>query len=63
MKPGNIFSHWKQIRSELFSTIDKVDDDDLTYTLFDNSWSVGQIMLHYHRGGSWVVAIIRYARA
>ena len=41
-----IFSHWKQIRSGLLSTIDRFNDADLAYAPFDTSWSVGQIMLH-----------------
>ncbi|MFH2040561.1 MAG: DinB family protein [Chloroflexota bacterium] len=41
-----IFSHWKQIRAGLLETIDKFSDDELSYTPFRTSWSVGQTMLH-----------------
>lgn len=40
------FSHWKEVRSDLLSTIDLFPDDELTYIPFDGSQSVGQIMLH-----------------
>jgi len=46
MNLSQIFSHWKQIRAGLLSTIDKFNDIDLSYTPFKNSWPVGQIMLH-----------------
>lgn len=46
MELNQIFSHWKQVRTDLLSTIDKFNDIDLTYTPFQTSWSVGQIMLH-----------------
>jgi uncharacterized damage-inducible protein DinB len=46
MNPDQIFSHWKQIRADLLSTIDKFNDVDLAYVPFNASWSVGQIMLH-----------------
>jgi len=46
MDLSQIFSHWKQIRTGLLSTINRFNDVDLTYVPFDTSWSVGQIMLH-----------------
>jgi uncharacterized damage-inducible protein DinB len=46
MNPSQVFSHWKQIRADLLSIIDKFNDVDLTYIPFNTSWSVGQIMLH-----------------
>lgn len=46
MDLSQIFSHWKQVRVDLLSTIDKFNDSDLTYIPFHTSWSVGQIMLH-----------------
>lgn len=46
MKPSRIFDHWKQIRADLLSTIDKFSDDELSYVPFEASWPVGQIMLH-----------------
>jgi len=46
MKPGEMFSHWEQVRADLLEIIDKFNQDELTFTPFNNSWSVGQIMLH-----------------
>ncbi len=46
MDLSQIFSHWKQVRADLLSTIDKFNDIDLTYAPFPISWPVGQIMLH-----------------
>lgn len=46
MNLSQIFSHWKQIRAGLLSTIENFNDADLTYVPFRTSWSVGQIMLH-----------------
>jgi uncharacterized damage-inducible protein DinB len=46
MDISQIFSHWKQIRVDLLSIIDKFNDVDLAYIPFNTSWSVGQIMLH-----------------
>lgn len=46
MKPSQLFSHWKQIRRELLETADKFTDADLTFTPFDGSWTVGEILCH-----------------
>ena len=46
MKPSQMFSHWKQVRQDLLTTIDKFSQDELTYAPFRGSWPVGQIMLH-----------------
>lgn len=46
MDLAQFFSHWKQIRADLYTTIDKFNDADLSYVPFHSSWSVGQIMLH-----------------
>ena len=46
MKLSQHFSHWKQVRDDLLSTIDKFREEELTYLSFDSSMSVGQIMLH-----------------
>jgi uncharacterized damage-inducible protein DinB len=46
MKLSQLFSHWKQVRDDLLSTIDKFDDEELTFVPFDSSMPVGQIMLH-----------------
>lgn len=41
-----IFSHWEQVRTDLFATIDKFEEADLTFVPFGGSWPVGQMMLH-----------------
>lgn len=46
MKPAQIFSHWNQIRRDLYETIDHFTDEELHICPFDGSWPVGQIMLH-----------------
>lgn len=46
MKPKDIFSHWDQIRTELIKTIESFDNQELIYTPYSGSWSVGKIMLH-----------------
>ena len=46
MIPSQIFQHWEHVRTDLFTTIDKFSDDELTFTPFKGSWPVGQIMLH-----------------
>jgi uncharacterized damage-inducible protein DinB len=46
MNLAQFFSHWKQIRADLLSTLDNFNDADLTYVPFNKSWSVGQIVLH-----------------
>jgi uncharacterized damage-inducible protein DinB len=46
MKLSKVFSHWKQVRGDLLSTIDKFEDEELSFAPFESSWSAGQIMLH-----------------
>jgi uncharacterized damage-inducible protein DinB len=46
MKPGQLFSHWKQVRKELIWTIDQFGDEELSHVPFENSWPIGEIMLH-----------------
>ncbi len=46
MKPSEMFSRWTQVRADLLATIDKFNQDELIFTPFKGSWSVGQIMLH-----------------
>lgn len=46
MRVSQLFSHWKQVRDDLLSTIDKFEEDELTYAPFDSSMTAGQIMLH-----------------
>jgi uncharacterized damage-inducible protein DinB len=46
MKPGQLFSHWEQVRADLLATIDRFSEGELGFVPFPGSWSVGQIMLH-----------------
>ncbi len=46
MRVIDLFSHWDQVRNDLLTTIDLFDDDHLDYAPFQNSWSVGEIILH-----------------
>jgi uncharacterized damage-inducible protein DinB len=46
MNIAQFFSHWKQVRADLLSTLDKFSDDELRYVPFNTSWSVGHIVLH-----------------
>ena len=46
MNLDQLFGHWDQIRTDLLTTIDKFDPDELAFIPFDGSWPVGQIMLH-----------------
>jgi uncharacterized damage-inducible protein DinB len=46
MKPDQLFKHWEQVRQQLYETIDKFQESELTYQPFSTSWTVGQIMLH-----------------
>lgn len=46
MKPSELLSHWREIRTGLISTIDNFDNRELTYKTFASSWSAGEIALH-----------------
>jgi len=46
MKPEDIFSHWEQVRTDLISTINSFQEDELNFVPFDESWPAGRIMLH-----------------
>jgi uncharacterized damage-inducible protein DinB len=46
MEPILIFSHWGQVRVDLFTTMDMFSEEELTFSPFKGSWPVGQIMLH-----------------
>lgn len=46
MKPFELFAHWKQVRSELITTIQAFREDDLHFVPFEGSWPAGRIMLH-----------------
>jgi uncharacterized damage-inducible protein DinB len=46
MKPGQLFAHWKQVRKDLIWTIDQFGEEELSRAPFENSWPVGEIILH-----------------
>ena len=46
MDPNELFSHWGEIRTNLVSTIDGFDDEELTLVPYEGSWPIGRIMLH-----------------
>lgn len=46
MKLSEVFSHWTQVRTDLLATVDKFQDEELTFKAYDSSWPVGQLMLH-----------------
>ena len=46
MKPDEIFSHWKQVRTDLVTMVGRFTEAELAYVPFDGAWPVGQIMLH-----------------
>lgn len=46
MKPGLVFGHWSQVRQDLLATIDKFENQELTWRPFEGSMSAGRIMLH-----------------
>lgn len=46
MKVSELFAHWSQIRTDLVTTIEKFEDDELSYKPTNTDWSVGTIMLH-----------------
>ena len=46
MRPGEIFTHWRQVRAGLYLTIEQFNEDELHYKPYEGSWSVGKILLH-----------------
>jgi uncharacterized damage-inducible protein DinB len=61
MEPSQIFSHWGQVRSDLFSTIDMFDESELTFQPFKGSWPIGQIMLHIADcEDNWLHGVVRH---
>src|SRR4030042_3058487 len=61
MKPSEIFSHWEQVRTELLTTIDMFKQDELTFTPFKGSWSIGKIILHIADCENyWLHGIVRH---
>jgi len=41
-----LINYWQQVRAGTLATIDKFTDEDLSFTPFEGSWNVAQIMLH-----------------
>jgi uncharacterized damage-inducible protein DinB len=46
MKLDDLFSHWKVVRRGLVESIDMFTDEELAYRPYQDSRSVGEIMLH-----------------
>ncbi|MCK5053163.1 MAG: DinB family protein [Anaerolineales bacterium] len=46
MNLSQMFDHWRQVRSDLLTTMDKYSADHLAFVPFKTAMSVGQIMLH-----------------
>ncbi len=60
MKPSEMFSHWEQVRGSLLAMIDRFNQEDLTFSPFKGSWSVGQIMLHIADcEDNWLHGVVR----
>jgi len=60
MKPSEMFSHWDQVRGSLLVMIDRFNQEDLTFSPFKDSWSVGQIMLHIADcEDNWLHGVVR----
>lgn len=61
MKPIHMFSHWGQVRADLYATIDMFYQGELTFVPFKGSWSIGQIMLHIgDTENYWIHMIVRH---
>jgi uncharacterized damage-inducible protein DinB len=60
MKPIQIFAHWGQIRADLLATMDKFNQEELSFTPFKGSWPVGQILLHIADcEDNWLHGVVR----
>ena len=46
MIPAKVFSQWDQIRKDLISIVDLINDDELDYVPFPNSWPLQETLLH-----------------
>jgi len=46
MNLDEFFTHWDRVRDGLLLTIDKFNEDELSFVPFEDSWPAGQIMLH-----------------
>jgi uncharacterized damage-inducible protein DinB len=44
MKLQHLMSHWQGIRADLLETIDKFNDQELSFVPYGGAWSVGQIL-------------------
>jgi uncharacterized damage-inducible protein DinB len=60
MKPSKIYAHWGQIRADLLATMDKFSQEELSFTPFKGSWTVGQILLHIADcEDNWLHGVVR----
>jgi uncharacterized damage-inducible protein DinB len=46
MSIAKLSYYWKRVREDLLATIDKFDDQDLSFVPYEGAWSVGELMLH-----------------
>jgi uncharacterized damage-inducible protein DinB len=61
MKPSQIFQHWEQVRADLRTTIDMFSEQELTFSPFEGSWPVGQIMLHIADcEDNWLYGVVQH---
>jgi uncharacterized damage-inducible protein DinB len=61
MGSDQLFSHWKQVRADLLTTIEKFSESELAFTPFSNSWTVGQIALHIADcEDNWIHGVVRH---
>ena len=61
MRPIQMFSHWEQVRADLMTIIDKFSEEELSFTPFNGSWAVGQIMLHIADcEDNWLHGVVRH---
>jgi uncharacterized damage-inducible protein DinB len=46
MDPGYLLARWEGVRAGLLATIEKLGDDDLSFTPYPGAWSIQRLLLH-----------------
>jgi uncharacterized damage-inducible protein DinB len=46
MDPAYLLARWEGVRAGLLATIEKLGDDDLSFTPYPGAWSVQRLLLH-----------------
>jgi uncharacterized damage-inducible protein DinB len=46
MNPAYLLARWEDMRSGLLATIEKLGDDDLSFTAYPGAWTVQRLLLH-----------------